>query len=67
MPSKVYCPKCGARMVERINGNTGEPFMGCSRYPECAATQPIPLDVQLRAQGQPELWPAETEETGDTA
>jgi ssDNA-binding Zn-finger/Zn-ribbon topoisomerase 1 len=54
-------------MVERINSATGELFMGCSRYPECAATQPIPLDVQLRAQGQPELWPAETEETGDTA
>ena len=52
MPSKVYCPKCGARMVERINSATGELFMGCSRYPECAATQPIQLDVQLSAQGQ---------------
>lgn len=33
------CPQCEAKMVSRTNRKTGEPFYGCSRYPECNATR----------------------------
>ena len=26
------CPQCGARMIRRINDNTGNSFMGCTNY-----------------------------------
>ena len=32
------CPKCGARLVERVarrGAKAGRRFLGCSRYPEC--------------------------------
>lgn len=35
------CPKCGAKMVERVakrGKNAGEPFWACPRYPECDGT-----------------------------
>lgn len=35
------CPRCGAAMVRRSakrGPNTGKPFFGCSRYPECTST-----------------------------
>ena len=31
------CPKCGARVVERLN-KKGRKFYGCERYPECDFT-----------------------------
>ncbi|NQY97724.1 MAG: NERD domain-containing protein [Henriciella sp.] len=33
------CPRCGSRMVERINKTTGEVFLGCSTYPKCRASR----------------------------
>eukprot|EP00438_Fugacium_kawagutii_P035261 Skav227220 [mRNA] locus=scaffold2048:463173:465227:- [translate_table: standard] len=35
------CPSCGGVMVQRTNRTTGEPFLGCSRYPTCKRTQSI--------------------------
>lgn len=32
------CPRCGAVMVERRNGRTGEPFLGCSTFLRCRHT-----------------------------
>ena len=45
------CDECGSDMVVRTNRSTGEPFLGCTRYPECAYTTPLPVDQQLRAAG----------------
>jgi ssDNA-binding Zn-finger/Zn-ribbon topoisomerase 1 len=34
------CPQCGVgKLVRRENRNTGEKFLGCSKYPECRYTQ----------------------------
>jgi ssDNA-binding Zn-finger/Zn-ribbon topoisomerase 1 len=35
------CPNCGKRMTLRYNGQTGEPFFGCSDYPRCRATRDV--------------------------
>jgi len=42
---RVLCPRCGARMVKRRarkGPNAGNEFWGCSRYPECRGTSPLP-------------------------
>jgi len=33
------CPRCGSRMVLRMNNKTGSKFYGCSRYPRCNGTR----------------------------
>lgn len=38
---ETTCPKCGARLVERRNRQTGEPFLGCAGFPNCRYTRPI--------------------------
>ena len=40
VPTDIPCPECDANMLVRT-GRTGE-FLGCSRYPQCKATQPMP-------------------------
>lgn len=45
------CDECGADMVVHTNRKTGESFLGCSNYPECMHTAPLPIDGQLRAAG----------------
>ena len=47
-----YCPLCSQPLVERTNRQNGSTFLGCSRYPECKHTEPIPESVKLRRQGQ---------------
>ena len=53
------CPKCGGDLAERTNRATNEPFLGCSRWPECKHTEPLPESVKLRRQGQQELFEEE--------
>ena len=54
-----YCPKCGSPMVEREakNGaNRGQKFLGCSRYPKCRGTAPIPVEndgVEVGTEDEP--------------
>ncbi len=39
------CPRCKSPLVKRIakrGDNMGNAFMGCSRFPQCRHTQPIP-------------------------
>lgn len=43
------CKECGAAMVVK-KGRFGE-FLGCSRYPECTYTSPIPIDVKCPKDG----------------
>lgn len=45
------CDECGADMVIRTNRATQEKFLGCTRYPECMHSEPLPIDQQLRAAG----------------
>jgi len=40
----VKCPSCGSGMVLK-RGRFGE-FLGCSRYPDCSTTMPIPSGVK---------------------
>jgi restriction system protein len=41
-PAGPTCPRCGAALVVRRNRRTGEAFLGCSRFPNCRHTQPLP-------------------------
>jgi hypothetical protein len=41
MTSDVACPRCGSTMVRRTNSQSGEPFLGCSRFPGCRGTRPL--------------------------
>jgi DNA topoisomerase-1 len=40
IPTDIPCDECGERMVIRT-GRTG-PFLGCSKYPKCRSSKPIP-------------------------
>ena len=43
----IPCPECGKPMLIRVNGKTGTEFLGCSGYPECTATQPLPAFLAM--------------------
>jgi len=45
------CPKCGAPRVERTNRATGIAFVGCSAWPACTFTTPLPPDEVMRRMG----------------
>lgn len=47
--SDVKCTSCGANMVLK-RGRFGE-FLGCSRYPDCSTTMPMPTDVKCPKEG----------------
>ena len=51
------CPNCGpaVRLVIREQRDTGHLFLGCSRWPDCDFTEPLPESLKMRAMGQPEL------------
>lgn len=36
------CDKCKMPSVERKNSKDGSKFLGCSQYPNCKATRPMP-------------------------
>jgi ssDNA-binding Zn-finger/Zn-ribbon topoisomerase 1 len=52
------CPKCGVNtpLVERVNRASGESFLGCSKYPTCTYTEPLPEAIRLKRLGQQELF-----------
>jgi restriction system protein len=44
------CPACGAEMVRRTVGrgaHVGQDFWGCSTFPACRGTAPIPDEVPI--------------------
>ena len=57
MASEVtkVCPQCGQTQTVRRNQETGEEFFGCSAWPECQHTEPLPTDAALRRQDAPML------------
>lgn len=54
-----HCPRCGQPLVERTNYQTGDPFLGCTAYPSCTYSEPIPESIKLRRAGQRELFDEE--------
>jgi ssDNA-binding Zn-finger/Zn-ribbon topoisomerase 1 len=48
---RLPCPDCTGELVARQNKENGSRFLGCTNWPVCSKTQPIPLYYVLRAQG----------------
>jgi ssDNA-binding Zn-finger/Zn-ribbon topoisomerase 1 len=55
----MTCPQCGSAMKVRRGGH-GE-FLGCSRYPACKATSPLPIGFAPKPSGPPPEAPGPTE------
>ena len=53
------CPDCDWQLVIRQNGETGHLFLGCSQYPECKHTEPLPEFFRMKALGHPTLFDLE--------
>ncbi|MDQ4105608.1 MAG: DNA topoisomerase, partial [Actinomycetota bacterium] len=56
------CPNCGENLIIRRNRKSRKRFVGCSGYPECKTTYPlpqrgdiIPLGTRCEACGAPEI------------
>jgi ssDNA-binding Zn-finger/Zn-ribbon topoisomerase 1 len=49
------CPDCGAKLMIRTNRQNDSHFIGCTTWPECTHTEPIPQSLHLRLEGAPEL------------
>lgn len=47
---KKTCPD-GHAMVIRQNRETGEDFLGCSKWSHCQHTEPLPESLKLRMAG----------------
>jgi len=45
------CPKCGADLIMRKSKN-GKRFIGCSNYPECTTTYPLPQKGEVFFEGE---------------
>lgn len=56
------CPKCGQPLIIRRNHESGEEFLGCSTWPECRHTEPLPESIRLRRQGQQDMFGDEVSE-----
>jgi ssDNA-binding Zn-finger/Zn-ribbon topoisomerase 1 len=53
------CPRCGQPLQIKRNRETQEEFLGCSTFPACRYTEPLPEAIRLRRQGQPGLFDEE--------
>ncbi len=49
IPTNIRCDECGETMVIRA-GRTG-PFLGCSKYPKCKSSKPLPEGMNANAVG----------------
>ncbi|MHC4063192.1 MAG: type I DNA topoisomerase [Planctomycetota bacterium] len=47
IPTEVPCDECGEKMVIR-NGRSGK-FLGCSKWPKCKFTKPLPEELNALA------------------
>ena len=46
IPTDIKCAECGAPMLIRT-GRSGR-FLGCSAYPKCKATSPLPIELMSK-------------------
>jgi ssDNA-binding Zn-finger/Zn-ribbon topoisomerase 1 len=49
------CPDCAGFLVLRTNSLNGTEFLGCSSYPSCKHTEPIPESWRMRQMGAQEF------------
>lgn len=42
LSTAITCPECGTALAAWQHNHTGEYFLGCTRYPHCSFTQPMP-------------------------
>ena len=49
------CPDCSWPLVPRRNMETNEVFLGCSQWPACKHTKPLPEHIRLEMMGAPRL------------
>ena len=47
------CPQCGQPLTPRTEN--GREQLGCSAWPECQYTEPVPEDILMRRQNSPQL------------
>ena len=55
------CPACGQPLRIKINRATGDEFLGCSTWPACTYTEPLPEAIRLRRQGIRDMFDEEPE------
>ena len=46
------CPKCGKNELRGIRSRAGKQFVGCSGYPECSTTYPLPQGAGIQSLGK---------------
>lgn len=46
------CPKCGTGQMLQIRLKTGSTFAGCSNYPQCRNTYPLPTGMLIVSTGE---------------
>lgn len=61
----IRCKKCDGYLVKRRNRYNGFEFLGCSNWPKCTYTEPIPEAWRMREMGAP-LLPGIEENCGRT-
>lgn len=49
------CPECGGELLIRTNRQTDSQFIGCTGWPECTHTEPLPESLKMRLAGHPVL------------
>ena len=60
--SDTSCPECGSAMIRRA-GKNGD-FLGCSGFPGCRKTMPVPLDHDCPSCGTGKLVERRSKKTG---
>ena len=45
------CPQCSEPLIIRVNKLSGLEFLGCTQWPTCDHTEPLPFSIILRRQG----------------
>jgi ssDNA-binding Zn-finger/Zn-ribbon topoisomerase 1 len=50
------CPECGKDLEVQVQlQDPMDEFLGCSQWPKCKYTEPLPVDIQLRRKGVVQL------------
>lgn len=49
------CLECGSPLAVRRNKQTDSEFLGCTRWPECNYTEPVPELYRMEAAGAAKL------------
>jgi len=52
----VACPECGGDMLVRTVHSNSHQFLGCSNYPACEHTEPIPTTLLIADELELDRW-----------